>query len=84
MAEITPTTWDVITDRYNGLRAVADVWNRQISNWYRDEWGMSANIVSVDFYRGTTLMETAIYYNYKKNKLRRMRRKRSIRNFLLF
>lgn len=77
MVEITPSTWDVITDRYDGLRTVADAWNRQISKWYRDEWGMSANIVSPDFYRGTTLMETSLYYNYKKNVLRGLRRKRS-------
>lgn len=52
MAELTPTTWDVLTDKLGGLRRVADASNRQISKWYADDWFMSANIVAVDFYRG--------------------------------
>lgn len=75
MAEITPTAWDVISDRYGGLRKVADEWNRNVSKWYSDVWGMSANIVALDFYRGTNLMESAIYWNSKKDRLRQMRRK---------
>lgn len=75
MAEITPTTWDVISDRYGGLRKIADQWNRNISKWYYDEWGMSTNIVALDFYRSTNLMDTAIYWNSKKDLLRQMRRK---------
>lgn len=52
MAELTPTTWDILTDKLGGLRRVADASNRQISKWYADDWFMSANIVAVDFYRG--------------------------------
>lgn len=74
MAELTPTTWDVLTDKWGGLRRVADNSNRQISKWYADDWFMSANIVAVDFYRGTNLMETAIYSNLKKDLLRRMKK----------
>lgn len=74
MAEVTPTTWDVLTDKLGGLRRVADTSNRQISKWYADEWFMSANIVAVDFYRGTNLMETAIYSNLKKDLLRRSKK----------
>lgn len=74
MAELTPTTWDVLTDKYGGLRRIADSSNRHISKWYADDWFMSANIVAVDFYRGTTLMETAIYSNRKKDQLRRSKK----------
>lgn len=81
-AEITPTTWEVITDRYGGLRQLADRTNSIVSKWYMDEWGMSANIVSVDFYRGTNLMETIIHYNKKKNQLRQMRQRRSLIDML--
>lgn len=74
MAEITPTGWDIIMDRYGGLRRIADESNRHISKWYTEEWGMSANIVSVDFYRGTNLLDGAIYWNLNKDTLRRMRK----------
>lgn len=75
MAEITPTGWDVISDRYGGLRKVADQWNRNISQWYTNEWGLSTNIVALDFYRGTNLMDSALYWNRQKDRLRQMRRK---------
>lgn len=71
MAELTPTTWDVITDRFGGLRKIADQSNRHISKWYIDELGHLANIVAVDFYRGTNLVETSIYWNSKKEVYKR-------------
>lgn len=67
MAELTPTTWDVITDALRGLRVMADQTNRQVSRWYIEEWGPMANIVAVDFMRGTNLMETSLYWNAKKD-----------------
>lgn len=36
MSEITPTTWDVLTDKYGGLRRVADQSNRHVSKWYME------------------------------------------------
>lgn len=74
MAELTPTAWDVLTDKWGGLRQVADQSNRHISKWYADEWFISANIVAVDFYRGTNIMETVIYSNQKKDLLRRSKK----------
>lgn len=90
MAELTPNTWDVLTDRFggtfislnlrfvptgfhwvhcliSGLRRMADQANRHISRWYIEEWGSMTNIVAVDFIRGTNLMETALYWNGKKD-----------------
>lgn len=69
MAEMTPTGWDLITDRLGGLRKMADQTNRHISKWYWDDWGPLANVVAVDFYKGTNLVETAIYWNKKKERL---------------
>lgn len=66
MAELTPTTWDVITDRLGGLRRMADETNPEVSSWYFEEWGPITNIVSVDFFRGTSLMSTSLYWNSKK------------------
>ncbi|KAI8043808.1 hypothetical protein M5D96_005146, partial [Drosophila gunungcola] len=69
MAELTPETWDVIFDKHGGLRKMADNVNWRISQLYRNELGTNANIVSADFIRGTTLVETAIEYNTLPNKL---------------
>lgn len=64
MAELTPTVWDVFSDRFGGLRRMADETNRLVSEWYRAPgWGRQANIVAVDFVRGTTLMATAMRWN---------------------
>lgn len=60
---MTPTPWDVLTDKYNGLRTMADETNRQVSLWYDREWGADANIVAVDYVRGTTLMESSLRWN---------------------
>ncbi|XP_036329031.1 PI-PLC X domain-containing protein 1-like [Rhagoletis pomonella] len=66
MAELTPDTWGVILDKYGGLRKMADQVNWRISQLYRDELGATANIVAVDFVRGTSLMEIAIEWNKRK------------------
>lgn len=66
MAELTPTTFDVILNNLGGLRRMADNININITNWYRDMWQDSANIVAVDFLRGTGIVETAIEANDKR------------------
>ncbi|XP_058465717.1 PI-PLC X domain-containing protein 1 [Malaya genurostris] len=66
MAELTPDPWGVITDRYGGLRKMADSVNRFVSKWYFEELGPSANIVAVDFVRGTSIIDAAIYWNLKR------------------
>lgn len=70
MAELTPNTWDVLTDRFGGLRRMADQTNRQVSSWYIKDWGLAANVVAVDFFRGTNLMETSLTWNAKKHIIR--------------
>lgn len=66
MAELTPKTWDVIVNKYGGLRKMADHVNWRISQLYMNELGVNANIVAIDFYRGTNLVDTALEYNRKK------------------
>ncbi|KAH8298045.1 hypothetical protein KR018_005257 [Drosophila ironensis] len=66
MAELTPETWDVIFDKHGGLRKMADNINWRISQLYRDDLGVNANIVAADFIRGTTLIDSAIAYNKRK------------------
>ncbi|XP_053687907.1 PI-PLC X domain-containing protein 3 [Sabethes cyaneus] len=66
MAELTPDPWGVITDRYGGLRKMADSVNRFVTKWYFEELGPTANIVAVDFVRGTSIVDAAIYWNLKR------------------
>lgn len=66
MAELTPDAWGVVTDRYGGLRALADSINWRISLLYRGTLGSTANIVSTDFYRGTNIINVAMETNRRK------------------
>lgn len=70
MAELTPDPWGVISDRYGGLRKMADDINRQVSELYFKEFGPTANIVAVDYFRGTTIVQTAIYWNVYRSQFR--------------
>lgn len=49
---------------------MADSTNREVSRWYIEEWADVANIVAVDFVRGTNLMETSILANKRRSLLR--------------
>lgn len=66
MAELTPEAVDVLTNRYGGLRSMADSVNWQISKLYNGDFGLGANIVAVDFYQDTNLVQTAINWNKKR------------------
>jgi hypothetical protein len=63
MAELTPTASDVLTDKFGGLRRMADMVNQNVTTWFRGIWGQTVNIVSPDFFRGTGLVEAAIDWN---------------------
>ncbi|XP_075152544.1 PI-PLC X domain-containing protein 1-like isoform X2 [Haematobia irritans] len=66
MAELTPKAWDVIVNKYGGLRKMADRINWRVSQLYANDLATNANIVAVDFYRGTTIVETALDWNRRK------------------
>ncbi|XP_019895059.2 uncharacterized protein LOC101887881 isoform X1 [Musca domestica] len=66
MAELTPKAWDVIVNKFGGLRKMADKVNWRVSQLYANDLGANANIVAVDFYRGTTIVETAMDWNRRK------------------
>lgn len=66
MAELTPEAVDVLTNRYGGLRSMADRVNWHVTKLYHGDFGVGANIVAVDFYRATNLVEIAINWNRRK------------------
>lgn len=67
MAELTPNTWDVILNRLGGLRQMAERVNTNVTSWYATKWQRTANIVAVDFVRGSGIIETAIEWNDRRN-----------------
>lgn len=69
MTELTPQTIDVLTDKYGGLRKMAQSTNRVISELYATDFGREANVVAVDFHMGTTIVETALKFNRMKKEL---------------
>lgn len=68
MAELTPQPIDVFTDRYGGLRKMAQTTNKVISELYSSEFGLEANVVAVDFHMSSTIVETALKINRLKGK----------------
>lgn len=63
MAELTPKAIDIITDRYGGLRKMAQTTNKVISELYSSQFGIEANVVAVDFHMSSTIIETALKFN---------------------
>ncbi|XP_015436258.1 PREDICTED: PI-PLC X domain-containing protein 1-like [Dufourea novaeangliae] len=67
MAELTANFIDVIYNRLGSLRDMAHKVNANVTNWYSTVWQYSANIVAVDFVRGTNIVETAIKSNENRH-----------------
>lgn len=66
MAEMTPTFISVILGQLGSLRQMAHSTNRNVTEWYRGEWGAQCNIVSVDFLRNSGLVSSAIEWNLRR------------------
>lgn len=66
MAELTATTLGAVTGVSPGLREMADSVNRHVTRWYFEDLGPTTNVVAVDFLRGTSIVDAALYWNLKK------------------
>lgn len=66
MAQLTPSTFDVIFDRLGGLRKMAESVDINVTEWYSEEWQRTANVVAVDFIKATGIVEIAIKENEKR------------------
>jgi hypothetical protein len=70
MAELTPNAKSIFVSESGGdLRKMADDVNLDVTKLYHGEFGRNANIVAVDFYRSTNIVDIAIDWN--KNKMNR-------------
>jgi len=63
MMPLTPNAWGIVTDKFGGLRKMADGINHDVTEWYRGTWGAKCNAVAVDFIRSTGIVQEAIRWN---------------------
>ncbi|XP_022903759.1 PI-PLC X domain-containing protein 1 isoform X2 [Onthophagus taurus] len=62
MAELTISPIDVFFVRTTN-RKLAQETNKELSKWFRDEWGKESNIVATDFFLGNDMINVAIETN---------------------
>lgn len=72
MAELTPSTLGVLTDWFGGLRNLANRINTNLTLSFKScrQWASCSNIVAVDFFRSTGLVNAAIRLNRERGKAR--------------
>lgn len=66
MAELTPSTMDVLFRPNDGLRKLADQVASNVTTWYRDRWWKSTSITAVDFFHTTGIIDVAIQASLKR------------------
>lgn len=66
MAELTPSTMDVLFRPNDGLRKLADQVARNVTTWYRDLWWRTSSTVAVDFFHSTDIVDVAIESSLKR------------------
>ena len=60
MTELTPSSVDVTVNRWGGLTGASNITNIPVSLKFRSEWWTQANIVSMDFFLGSDVVDIAI------------------------
>lgn len=66
MAQLTPGPLDLLLKPKGSLRQMAHLVNRNLTAWCRDQWWDRANVVAMDYFLGTDLINTAIAANILK------------------
>lgn len=66
MAELTPSTFDVLFRPGEGLRKLADQVARNVTVWYRDLWWTSSSSVAVDFFHSIDIIDIAVDASRKR------------------
>nr|CAD7258558.1 unnamed protein product [Timema shepardi] len=66
MAELTANALKIALDSLGGRRNIKNTVNRNVTEWYRGDLGVNANIVAVDFFRGTAIVDAAIDWNSRR------------------
>ncbi|XP_043191658.1 PI-PLC X domain-containing protein 1-like [Amphibalanus amphitrite] len=64
--EMTEHTSDIVFDRLESLRQMADLVNRNVSRMVRYDWWDKSNIVMADYFMGTYNVDTALLVNWQR------------------
>ena len=54
------------TNKLQGAKERASHINTKVSNWLRGPWGSTANVVALDYFSSTNIIDVAIYANIQK------------------
>lgn len=64
--QLTPLAEDVILDTLGGLRAMADMVNRNVTQWFLDRWWDKISVISCDFVLSAGYVEITIEINHRR------------------
>lgn len=66
MGALTPKLFGLIRDKYDGLRALAEQINHELTVHVFEEWWQCMNAVATDYFLGNNLIEFSIEANLKR------------------
>lgn len=66
MAELTPSFFGLMTNKYRGLRGLAERVNHDLSVAISEEWWQCMNVVASDYFLGNNVIELAIEANIQR------------------
>ncbi|KAJ6224489.1 hypothetical protein RDWZM_003034 [Blomia tropicalis] len=68
MGALTPRLFGLIRDKYDGVRALAEQVNHQLSVRVFEEWWQCMNVLSTDYFLGNNAIEFAIEANLQRER----------------
>ena len=60
MGHMSPTLWDIMTNKGKSLREMADKTGGSLTIWLKEDWVDSANILTSDFFHSNDIIDTSI------------------------
>ncbi|XP_063976122.1 uncharacterized protein LOC135162009 [Diachasmimorpha longicaudata] len=74
VVQLTPG-WEIIvtqdsseTDYTFDFKVWTDEFSPKVFKWYHEEWNVSSNVVVVDFFEATGIVDLAVHWNLKRGK----------------
>ncbi|XP_015115576.1 PI-PLC X domain-containing protein 1 [Diachasma alloeum] len=74
VVQLTPD-WEMIvpqdsmeSDSPFNFKAWTDEFSPKVCEWYHEEWNISSNVIVVDFFEATGIVDLAVYWNLKRGK----------------
>jgi len=68
MGALTPKLFGLLRDKYDGVRALAELVNHQLSVRVFEEWWQCMNVLSTDYFLGSNAIEFTIEANLQRER----------------